>query len=84
MRNKSQVLLTLFGVVLLSWSGASLSTQIGLAGTHRADLALFAVGIALFTLAPLQGLARRVQTLERRLREIGTARADSTSSEAAR
>jgi len=62
-----QVVISLVGAGLLGWSGASVSSAIGLTGWHSADLALFAIGIVCFLLGPLSTLSQRLVRLERRV-----------------
>jgi uncharacterized membrane protein len=66
---KRVMVISLVGALLLGWSGASVSNAIGLSGIHRADLALFAIGIVCFVLGPLSTLSQRLVRLERQLAE---------------
>lgn len=58
------------GVVLMAFCGSSLGSRLGLHGLDQWPLAGFAVGIILLGQAPGLALRRRVDGLEKKLKEV--------------
>jgi len=56
------------GAALMGWSGSALDSRLGLEGWHRADLAVFAVGVILLGQLPALLLRHRVSQLESALK----------------
>ena len=63
------VFLGIIGAALMGWGGSALDIRLGLAGWHRADVAIFALGIVLLAQVPALLLGERVRDLESALKQ---------------